>query len=184
MMLLSRRAVTAAAAAALVAAAGFVQAMTPAAEEHTEPFIVETQPGEEGTGRNIAVTVHDARLAEEVNGKSTPGIWLVIDLEAQAVVDDRAQTLAFAELHTGGVRYRASERFSLDSLFQNFLLTGLAQRGDVVFEIPEVTGSGDGTLQFGGNGDPRMDSVIQVPLELEGLPRSASVQLRTPELVR
>lgn len=163
---------------ACVVAAWGVAFVTPDEEAASDPFVIQTALDKPAQGRNIAVTVTDARIADEVTaprGWSAEGTWLVLDLEAQAVVSETRSALSYVVLQAGGRTFQASERGR--SLYREPLAVGIPQSGTVAFEIPaDVAELTTATVQLGVSSDPRLDSVIELPLNLAELPRPGHVE--------
>lgn len=176
-----RRGVTWAIGAALVAAAWGVAVITPAEDAEEAPFAVTAEPGERAAGRNIAVTVTDVRRAESLSAGdwSADGNWVVVDLDAEAVVSESGTLLALATLEVDGRVFRASER--PESLLRHALSVGIPLSGSLAFELPAELTAGSGLLRLGESPDPRLDSVILLAVELQDLPVEQSTDLRTTE---
>jgi hypothetical protein len=153
--------------AALVAAAWGVALITPAEDAEEAPFPVVVEIGDRGVGRNIAVTVTDVGRAGAVTAGewSAEGNWLVVDLEAEAVLSEFGALLAHATLELDGRSFRASER--PESLLRAALAVGIPRSGSLAFELPAETRGGAGELRLGVSTDERLDSVIVVPVDLE-----------------
>lgn len=165
----------------LVVAAWFVAAATPAEESREAPFVVSTAVGEYGEGRNIAVRVEDVRRAEtaEAGAWSAEGNWLVVDLEASAVVEEFGVLLSLATFEVDGITFGASER--PESLLRKSLFAGVPQSGSLAFELPDDLTTGTGVLRFAVDTDERLDSVIEVPVELGDVALEETVELRLTE---
>lgn len=172
-----RRALAWAAGAGLVAAAWGVAAITPAQDAEEEPFVVTAVVGERAVGRNIAITVTDVTRADEVRAGEwrAEGNWVVVDLDAEAVVSEKGTLLALATLEVGGRTYGASER--PESLLRESLAVGIPQSGSVAFELAADVTGGPATLRFGETTDPRLDSLIAVDIDLADLDSAADVEL-------
>ncbi|MDQ0894305.1 hypothetical protein [Agromyces ramosus] len=157
--------------AALVVAAWGVAAVTPGDEAAEQPFAVAATVGERAAGRNLAATITGLRGAEAVtnDGWRAEGSWLLVDLEAEAVLSERGTLLSLATLDVGGRSYRASERPPA-SLFRSSLAIGLPHSGTLAFELPAgaftASEGDDAVLRLGLHEDPRLDSVIELRLDL------------------
>lgn len=164
--------------AVLVAAAWLVGHLSPAEDAYSAPFAVHAELGEEATGRDIAVTVLEVRAAgEELSGGwVTPGVWVVLDLEAASVRSESASSLAHATLRVGDRSYRATER--LPGLFRTQLGAGIARSGSIAFEIPADEMAGVATLELGTSTETRLDSLIVVPIDLDAVQVEDEVALR------
>lgn len=172
-----RRVLAWAAGAGLVAAAWGVAAITPAPDAEEEPFVVAAAVGERAVGRNIAITVTDVTRASDVRAGEwrAEGNWVVVDLDAEAVVSEKGCLLALATLEVDGRTYRASER--PESFLGESLSVGVPQSGSVAFELADDVTGGDATLRFGETTDPRLDSLIAVNVDLGTVEPAANVEL-------
>lgn len=164
--------------AALVAAAWGVAAITPTEDSSEDPFPVVIAVGERGAGRNIAITVDDIRRAEIVSADewSAEGNWVVVDLDAEAVVSEFGTLLTLATLEVDGRTFSASER--PDSLLKAPLSVGIPQSGSLAFELPADVRGGDGVLTFGLHADSRLDSLIVLDVDLGAIDVEDDAELR------
>ena len=164
--------------AALVAVAWGVAAITPTEDSSEDPFPVTVAVGERGEGRNIAITVDDIRRAETVRADewSATGNWVVVDLDAEAVVSESGTLLTVATLEVDGRTFGASER--PDSLLKAALSVDIPQSGSVAFELPAELHGGDGILTFGLRADPRLDSLIVLDVDLDAIDVEDEAELR------
>lgn len=185
-----RHLVSAAVLVALLVAAGAVADTAPTTAGWQAPIEVPGTVGETLSGRNIEATVLDARAADAVttsNGwaGATTGVWIVVDASVSAVVDDEAALLGTAVLEIGARSYSASDRPGLSTLAGTSLSTGIPTTGPLLFEVPrDALGSVDGAaarLTLGISNDPRVDSLLVVPLDLTAL--DVQPQLETDDLV-
>ena len=144
--------------------------VTPGEEEAQAPFVVPAAVGEQATGRNLAATITDVRRAVSVaaGGWSAEGNWLVVDLEAAAVVTERGASITHAVVEVDGVRYSASER--PDSLDRSPLAAGIPLAGSLAFELPEGLEAGTGVLELALDTETRLDSMVVLPLDLADIP--------------
>lgn len=167
---------------ALTAAAWCVIQVTPDREIAEAPFPVRASVGEEATARAFAVTASDPRVGERAvaGGWQADGTWLVVDLR----VDGRGAefdalgggaALLYAEFVVDDVAYRASERPS--SLLQTRPRVGVPQVGSVAFELPADLAESSGTLRISGDSESRLDSIVEIPLDLAALPHETEVEL-------
>jgi len=161
--------------------AWLVALVTPSESAHEAPFPVAAAVADEGIGRNIAVRVDEVRRAESVveGGWTAEGNWLVVDLEAAAVVEEFGVSLTLATFTVDGRTYRASERPM--SLLQAGLFAGIPQSGSLAFELADDVVDDTGVLRFAVNSDTRLDSVIEVSVDLAELETEASVELLPTE---
>lgn len=162
---------------ALLAAAWGVVQLTPGDEAAEASFAVPAAIGEEATGRALAVTVTDLRLGDRAvaGGWYADGTWLVVDLRAQALREERGALLAHAALVIDGVTYRASERPA--SMFRSTLAVGIPREGSLAFELPADLADRAGTLQLAVDAETRLDSLVEVPVDLGTLDRADEVEL-------
>ena len=167
--------------AALVAAAWGVAAFTPPEEAAEDPFPVAVDVGERGEGRNIAITVEDIRRAESVSAGewSADGNWVVVDLDAEAVVSEFGTLLTLATLEVDGRTFSASER--PDSLLRGPLAVGIPRSGSVAFELADDVDSGEAVVTFGLDTDPRLDSLIVLKVDLGAIDVEPDAALRSTE---
>ena len=87
--------------AGLIVVAWFVALATPGEEQAQAPFPVAAVVGEPATGRTLTAKITDLRRAAEVsasNGWTADGNWLVVDLEAAAVVSEAGGSIGHAML--------------------------------------------------------------------------------------
>jgi hypothetical protein len=175
----------------LLAVAGVVADTAPSGGGWQAPVEVEGRLGETVTGRNIEATVRSVRAADSVttsNGwqGATTGVWIVVDLSVAAVVDDRASLLGGAVLRIGDRSYSASDRPGLSVLAERSLSVGIPMTGPLLFEIPrDDLGSADGRgarLELGLDADPRVDSLLVVPVDLTQLGVVPAIETDEPVL--
>ncbi|NQX33236.1 hypothetical protein [Herbiconiux sp. VKM Ac-2851] len=175
----------------LLAVAGVVADTAPSGGGWQAPVEVEGRLGETVTGRNIEATVRGVRAADSVttsNGwqGATTGVWIVVDLSVAAVVDDRAALLDGAVLRIGDRSYSASDRPGLSVLAGRSLSVGIPMTGPLLFEIPrDDLDSADGRgarLELGLDADPRVDSLLVVPVDLTELAAVPTIETDEPVL--
>lgn len=176
---------------AILGVAGLVQHLAPAEDDWQAPIPVVGAVGERLEGRNIAATVTDARLADVVSSQNgwvgeTEGVWLVVDASVEAVVDETVGArLATTSLRIGDDEFSASTRPGFDSLADASLSVGIPLTGVLVFELPadllDRQGVSEATLQLGAATDVRLDSVVEVPLDLGAVDHPSTVTFDEPE---
>lgn len=153
---------------------------TPTSSELQRPFEVTAPFGEWGTGRNITARVVDVKFADQLDEWQRPlsANWLVVDIEAAAVT--KADKLR-AWLIVDGATYLASER-TIGSMYRSDLVPGIPTAGSLFFELPADIESGSATVKIGTgiNGDPQLDSLIVVPVDLGSADRVPAVQPALP----
>lgn len=161
--------------AAILGVAGVVAHLTPEGDDWQEPVAVPGVVGERAEGYNLAATVSSAELADALDAGNgwtgeTPGAWVVIELTAEAVRDDTG-ALLFASLRIGDATYTASERSRDATLYRTGLATGIPVSGPVLFEVPAAAleAGEPADLRLAATDDPRLDSLITVPIDLASL---------------
>jgi hypothetical protein len=161
----------------LLAAAWGVQQITPDDDDAVVPFTVPAAVGEKAVGRTFEITVTDVRLGDRASAPrwAADGTWLVVDVEAQARFEESGSILDQAFLQVDGVTYRASERPT--SIFREGLTTGIPRVGSLAFDLPDEVASRTGILRLGLGDEPRLDSLMEVPIDLGALARQDEVEL-------
>ena len=174
---------------AILSVAAVVLHTTPDSELQQSPIAVPATLAEPATGRNIRATVHSVAVTESVtagNGwaGTTPGVWVVVELSVEAVVDDQA-TLGTAVLRVGDTSFSASTRPGDATVVDRGLATGIPRTGPLMFELPANiaggTAAADATLELAVNSDPRVDSLLVLPVDLAGLDVTTSIDVEYPE---
>lgn len=164
---------------ALLAAAWGVVQVTPQEEAVEASFVESVAVGERSAGRELVVTVTDIRSADRVaddRGWAAEGAWVVVDLAAEARVSEVFTLLGTASLVVDGKTFRASER--AESLLGRQLEVGVPTTGSVAFELPSELRERPAVLRLAANGgDLRLDSVVELAVDLSDLTREDSVQL-------
>lgn len=165
---------------ACIVAAWVVALVTPGEEQAQAPFEVPAVIGEPATGRNLVVTVTDIRRASEVSasGWRAEGNWLVVDLDAEAVLAESGAWLTHTEFEVDGTRFSASDR--PDSLAEGGALAiGIPIEGSLAFELPDGLDSGVGRIELALNSDPALDSMIVLTFDLGEVPTVEQTELLT-----
>lgn len=173
---------------ALLVASGVVAATTPSDAQWQQPFAVAASTDERASGRNLAATVHGAVLSDEVSAGSWSSgegsLWVLVDASVEAVVTEQATLLGHAVLVVGDRTYAASDRPDDSSLRRAGLSVGIPLRGMLAFEVPANTLDGEtaarAELQLAVDSDPRLDSMIVLPLDLTALPHHRAAQITAP----
>ena len=176
---------TAAGLAVLLIATGVVAATTPSEADWEQPFAVQAVIGEPSAGRNIAVTIHGATVANRVfddRWNSTPGsIWVVVDASAAVVRTESSALIGRAALVVGDRRYAASTRPDAFMLNGVALSIDVPTRGLLAFELPadalSDAGAKSARLELAMSADPRLDSMIVATIDLTAVPALAEVEL-------
>jgi hypothetical protein len=173
----------------IVALASVVLRSAPSEAEWQAPIEVRGQLGDRVEGRNIAATVEDVRIARSVTASTgwvgeTTGVWVVVDVQAEAVVTEVGALLSTAELVLGEDVYSASTRPGLGTVAGQSLAVGIPQEGPLMFEVPRdaVTSAvaADALLRLAIARDPRTDSMLVVPLDLSRVDVEETVTTSAP----
>jgi hypothetical protein len=168
---------------ALLALAWGVTKVTPGPELTEASFIVDARIGEEARGAELILTVDDVMLADRVEdsrGWGADGVWVVADMQMSARTTEEITLLGTAHLIVDGRTYRASERPA--SLLGETLGAGIVTKGSVAFELPSGVDEGPAVLRFAPKADDlRLDSVIELAVELSDLDRESTRELRPTE---
>ncbi|MFJ4175419.1 hypothetical protein [Microbacterium sp. NPDC089696] len=159
--------------AMLAAAWGLTQVTLPD-DAALAPFVTAATLGDPATARNLAVTVTDVRAARTVTdagGWSAEGTWVVVDLEAAAVVAQQNARLTLVELVVGDRTYSATDRGT--TFRGQSLVPGVPRSGALAFELPADALTGTATLRLGAPGvasGAELDGVIEMTIDLDALP--------------
>lgn len=180
-----RRALAAPAAVALLVLAFGVAYSSPSDREAEEPFAVTGDLGDEIVSQHLVFTVHEAAMAEVVDlGQwrgTTAGVWLVVDATVQARVE---RSTVDAKVFIDGVLYPSTGRTSTDTVDGRVADAGFPVTGTILVELPADVqtrpGASTATLQLSTGGDVRLDSVIELTLDLTAYPVAPRVERETP----
>jgi len=168
--------------------AGVVAHTTPSREQQEAAIPVHGEVGETLEGRNIRATVNDVRVAESVEASNgwagpTSGVWVVVDASVEARVTDLA-TLGYARIKVGDVTYSASTRPDQATIAETGLSVGIPWTGPLMFELPLPLVSSDlarhAELQFAVSNDPRADSMLVMPVDLQAIDIDAVIETDEP----
>jgi len=168
--------------------AGVVAHTTPSREQQEAAIPVHGEVGETVEGRNIRATVNDVRIAESVEASNgwagpTSGVWVVVDASVEARVTDLA-TLGYARIKVGDVTYSASTRPDQATIAETGLSVGIPWTGPLMFELPLPLVSSDparhAELQFAVSNDPRADSMLVMPVDLQAIDIDAVIETDEP----
>ncbi len=140
--------------------------------------------GEWAQARTFAAKVESVALAAEVTDGdwtgTTGGVWVVATVSAEAAL---APGTLDASLFLGDLRFDASERPGSSALNASTLSPGLAERGDLLVEVPldALREHGDDArLRLSGVLNPLRDAVVDVRLDLGDLEPVPLVELTVP----
>jgi hypothetical protein len=156
---------------ALIAGAALVRHVAPGPDDWQDPIRTSGEIGGAAAGRNLEVEVRDVRVARTLTDArgwpgETNGVWVVVDLEAHALVDSSGALLT-SLLEVDGATYTSSERPERASAHRRPLEPGIALTGSVAFEVPEgALDESSAELQFSVSTERRLDSVLVFPLDL------------------
>jgi hypothetical protein len=159
---------------------------SPSQDERQQPFGVTAEIGREAASEHHILTIHDVRLAREVEldgwRGTTSGIWLVVD----ATVEARVERIGLdAELLFGGSRYASSARPGTDTLDGKVGDPGFPETGSMLIELPadavDRAGSRSTVLRVGPGGDSRLDSLVELRIDLTALDVVERDELEPPK---
>jgi len=157
----------------LVALAWGVIAVTPGDDFADQPFVTQARIDEPAEGRNLRITVLDARRADHVSderGWSADGTWVLVSFEAEALSSEKDSTLSRALLRIGDRAYTVSDRPSVGADARTHLAVGVPKLLTAAFEILDEDADAQATLELGfAKYDARLDSEIRLALDLAEL---------------
>jgi len=171
---------------AFVVAAVALTIFEPNDIQREQPFVTTaTTLNKPFTTREFNLAVTDARLADRLTSDewvgTTDGTWLVVDVLFAARIKS---TNLSGTLTVNGVDYLSSQRIHDNGLDDAFSDPGLVWQRSMVFELPtSVThgaGASEAVVQFAAHGDPRLDGVIDFPVDLTTLKKVSSIALTAP----
>ena len=162
----------------LVVAAWGVMRIAPSTETVQAAVVVRVDVGERGDGRDITATVFDVVIAESLtdddafepwNGETT-GQWIVVEASAGTLVRGGSLNV---ELFVDGLTVDGSGRPPLGTSLQTAPLEpGIDVSGWVAFEVPaDRPLPATATIRFASGIDARLDTVIEVRLDLANADR-------------
>jgi hypothetical protein len=178
----------------VVAAAAVVFHFLPVQTQIMGPFDVHGTFGETVTGRAIAATVHEVRVAPNVTSVSlgragkpiaATGKWVVVDATLELVRDFVTPK---AELLVDGNTFVPSERFLAENLNAGGLMgPGIPERGvwafDVATDLLDASSRAPLVLRVWVD-DGRLDSRLVIAIDRHDLSRQGVVALTPPRLGR
>ena len=168
---------------ALLAAAYAVTATIPTSQAVEAPFASRGVIGDEIVSQHLIGTVNGAALANEVEldlwRGTTNGIWFVADTTLSAMTEPE---LIQVDLFLDGVRYPSSSRGD-GVLDESSVDAGFASTGPILVELPadvlERPGAREAVLRISTGFDARLDSVIEVVIDLTQLDVDERVELES-----
>jgi hypothetical protein len=175
---------------AILAVSAGVMHSAPNRDLQQSPISVSGTIGEPVTGRNIRATVHSVTATDAItagNGwaGTTAGVWIVVDVSVEAVVDDEDAVLGTAVLRVGDTTFSASTRPGLATVVGVGLATGIPLTGPLMFEVPESVRSSEAaaaaTVELAINSDPRVDSLLVIPVGITDVTVEQRLDLALPQ---
>ena len=173
----------------ILSVASVVLHTAPDRDLQQSPIVVPATLAEPASGRNIRATVHSVAVTDAVtagNGWAggTTGVWVVIEVSVEAVVDDQGASLGTAVLRVGDTGFSASTRPGNATVASVGLATGIPLTGPLMFELPadvvSASVAAGATLELATNADPRVDSLIVVPVDLAALDVQPNLDVDLP----
>jgi hypothetical protein len=158
---------------------------TPGDAQVQAPFPVTGEVGDQIVSQHLVATVNDVGLTEVVEldfwRGTTSGVWLVVDATIQARIE---RTGVDANVFIAGVRYAATNRTSTDTVDGRVADAGFPVTGSILIELPAdaqtMPGADSATLRISPGLNARLDSVIELRLDLTQLDVADRVALETP----
>lgn len=176
------RAVTFSGAAGVIAIAAFVAAQRPDDLTSQRSFAARGGIGTLVDGRDFQATVNKVIVADEirVGGQelATTGRWIVADVTVGVETDP--SSVGTARLVIGERTYTSTQRLSQDDLSTTHIQPGLPRRGLVAFEVPEAAAAAIADLGLARSGDPRLDSMLTVTVDLGEAETTDVVEITAP----
>lgn len=171
----------------LLVAAWFVAQATPGDDSAERAFVQQAEIGERAEGRDLAITVQRVRAAEALTtpaGWRAEGTWVVVEMDAEAVLTEYGNLLSLTVLKVDDRVYSATERGEGESSVDDYMLSGeqlvpgVPKSGMLAFQLPdEQSLAGTATLEIATDRFPVYDSIITLPIDLEELPIENSIEL-------
>ena len=171
----------------LLVAAWFIAEATPGDDAAERAFVQQAEIGERAEGRDIAITVQRVRAAEALStpaGWRAEGTWVVVEMDAEAVISEYGNLLGRTVLKVGDRVYSATERGEGESSLDDYMLSGeqlvpgIPKSGMLAFQLPdEKSLTGTATLEIAADRFPVYDSIITLPVDLADLPVENSIEL-------
>ncbi|GAA2884503.1 hypothetical protein [Microbacterium esteraromaticum] len=173
----------------LLVAAWLVAQATPGDDSAERAFVQQAEVGERVEGRDLAVTVQRVRAAEAITtpaGWRAEGTWVVVEMDAEAVLTEYGNLLSRTVLEVGDRVYSATERGEGESSIDDYMLSGeqlvpgIPKSGVLAFQLPDDESlTGAAMLELATDRFPVYDSIITVQIDLDALPVENSVELET-----
>jgi hypothetical protein len=171
----------------LIAAAFALRLTQPSDEQQQGPFVAAAVFGQRVEGRDLTFIAQDAHLADRVTSATwtgeTDGVWLVVDA---TIGSKLGVAVPYATLTIGDLRYTSSDRPD-DAALGAPIDAGMPQAGSFVFELPasalEGPAATHAVARFATAYRVRLDSVIDLTLDLTALEHRSSATLQDPGVV-
>jgi hypothetical protein len=147
------------------------------------------QVGDRITSRTLQVEVVGVQLTERLDityddlDGSTDGVWIVVDAIVAPMLD--TESLDESQVRIGGTSWDASSILDTGDMRSLPYGPGVAQRGQLVFEVPRsaIEGGPRADIVIRSSADDRLDSVAVVSVDLGALEVSPSVDIGIPAVV-
>jgi hypothetical protein len=166
----------------LLALAYGVAATTPTSQLVEAPFGSRGSLGDEVSSSLLIATVHEASLAHEVElgywRGTTSGVWFVAEATVEATVESKLMDI---DLFIDGVRYEATKRGEGDTVDHHSVAVRFPSTGPLLIELPaevlDFPGAHSAVLRISTFGDDRLESVIEIVIDLTTLDVADRVDL-------
>lgn len=175
--------------AAFVAAALGLSVLVPSEEFQQGPYVqVVTALDTRVESREFTVTVAGARLADRVQTPEwtgvTPGVWLVVDIVFERNLD---RGPIIGSFRIGDTEYLISTRPEQASIDSASSQPGIPWAGSMLVELPAAAlddpDAGHAVMRFATQDTPRLDGVVDFPVDLTELEHETSITIHEPERV-
>lgn len=147
------------------------------------PFATRAEIGEQAASQHLVAIIRDVSLAQEVELDSwrgtTSGVWLVVETTAWAT---RERIGIQADLFLDGARFTATGRADSSATLDGGVVdAGFTVSGPILIELPadarDLPGAGSAVLRLGSGLDTRLDSVIELVIDLRSLEVAERIEL-------
>jgi hypothetical protein len=147
------------------------------------PFATRASVGGQAASQHLVATVREVTLAQEVELDSwrgtTSGVWLVVEATVAAT---QRRTGIQADLFLDGARFTATGRADSSTVDGGVVDAGFTITGPILIELPadvrDLAGSGSAVLRISSGLDTRLDSVIELVIDLRALDVAERVELQ------
>lgn len=155
---------------------------TPESTVVQAPFATRADIGEQGVSQHLVATVREVYLAEEVDldgwHGTTPGVWLVAEATIGAIRD---RNLVELDVFIDGARYPSTGRADSSTVDGGVVDAGFTVTGPILVELPaevwNLPGARTAVLRIAPGLDSRLDSVIELVIDLTALEVADRVEL-------